>query len=212
MNFATDRDLLVYEPTLFQDVPWASQQRLQVNDAQTSGTTLTSATADFEGADVGVGHVVLLEQVPYEVVNRVSATELTVSQLRAELSHDPIAPSTGNDQAASVRTFEPQITIVHDQLLHMLGLEPDNAAAKVTEQAIVSVSAMARLEALAALERIFSGAVALTGDNTGLQRKAQAYNQQFHRAINRAVILFDADDDGRVDERRRFAAPRLVRV
>jgi hypothetical protein len=212
MNFSTDRDLLIYEPTLFQDVPWASQKRLEVSDAQVSGTSLTSPSADFDLAGVGVGHVVLIDQAPYEVINRVNGQELKVSRLRSRLTDEALPLPAGSDQSAIFRTFEPQATILHDQLLHWLGLDPDKPEAEVDEQAIISVSAMARLEALGTLERVFSGAAALTGENQALHQKARAYQRQFEQTLRRSTILLDADGDGRVDQRRSFANPTLVRV
>lgn len=212
MNFSTDRDLLAYEPTLFHDLPWAGQQRVHVTDASTTGTTLTSQSADFVSAAVGVGDVVLIGDQAHEVISRDSATQLTVSLMRARLTDDPIPPNGGSDQTAVVRTFEPQAALVHDQLLHMLGFEPDDPNAEVTEQAIISLSVMARLEALGTLQRVFSGALALVGENEALQQKAEAYQAYFTRALHRATVLLDRDNDGRVDERRTLSATRLVRV
>ena len=70
MNFSPDRDLLVYEPTLFNDVPWVSQQRVSVSDGNVTGTTVMSAEADFESAQVEAGAVVLVNKTPFEVVAR----------------------------------------------------------------------------------------------------------------------------------------------
>jgi hypothetical protein len=212
MNFSTDRDLLIYEPTLFQDVPWASQERAHVTDAVTSGTTLTSVNGDFASAAVGVGHVVMIDQTPYEVISRLSSTELKISRLRARLTDEALPVPPGSEQVAIVRTFEPQAAMLHEQLLHLLGLESERGSARVTEQAIISVSVMARLEALGTLERVFSGAAAMTGDNEALHRKATEYREQFAHALRRATILLDVDGDGRVDQRRSFSDPRLTRV
>jgi hypothetical protein len=212
MNFSSDRDLLAYEPTLFHDLPWAGQQRLRVTDGSTTGTTLSSQNADFEAADVGIGSVVLIEDLACEVLSRGSQTQLTVSLLRRNLNDAAIPPGDGSDQTVVARTFAPQAALVHDQLLHMLGFEPDNAQARVTEQAIVSMSVMARLEALGTLERVFSGAVALVGDNKALEQKAAAYHERFTRALRRATVLLDVDGDGRVDARRGLSTARLVRV
>jgi hypothetical protein len=212
MNFSTDRDLLAYEPTLFHDLPWAGQQRLRVIDVSTSGTTVTSQSADFEAAGVSVGSVVLIDDIAHEVMSRDSSTQLTVSLLRARLTDDAISTADGSDQTAVVRTFEPQAALIHDHLLRMLGFDPDDAHAAVTEQSIVSMSVMARLEALGTLERIFSGAVALVGDNKALQQKRAAYHAQFAADLRRATVLLDTDNDGRVDERRGLSTARLVRI
>jgi len=212
MNFSTDRDLLMYEPTLFQDVPWASQQRLELSDVQTMGTTLTSESADFALTDIGVGNVVLVEARPYEIIKRLSATELRISQLRARLIDEPIPVAEGGMQSAVIRTFEPQAALVHDQLLHMLGMDPDHPRVSADEQTIVSMASMARLEALGTLQQIFSGAAAVTGDNEGLHQKATQYEHAFRHALHRSTVLLDVDGDGRIDQRRSLASPTLTRV
>ena len=212
MNFSTDRDLLAYEPTLFHDLPWAGQQRLKVTDGQLNGTTLTSAGADFEAARIEVGGVVLIDLIPHEVITRNSPTELTVSLMRARLTDDPIPGNDGSELTVIGRTFSPQASLVHDALLHMLGLEPDDPQAEIGEQAIISETTLARLETLGTLEQLFSSAAALTGDNRELRNRADQYRRQFHHALSRATVLLDIDGDGRVDERRHFATPRLTRV
>jgi len=98
------------------------------------------------------------------------------------------------------------------QLLRMLGFEPDDPHAETTEQAIISMGVMARLEALGTLQRIFSSAVAVVGENEALQQKALTYQREFSHALTRATVLLDRDGDGRVDERRGLSSTRLVRV
>jgi len=212
MNFSTDRDLLLYEPTLFHDLPWAGQARLRVSDASVSGTTLTSPSADFSAAGVGAGNVVLLDDVAHEVTARSSATELTISLIRPRSTDAPIPPGDGTDQALVVRTFSPQARTVHDELLRLLGFEPGNPGRRVTEEAIVSLSLMAKLEALGTLERVFSSAIAVVGDNSGLSRKAAHYHERFRQAVRRATVLLDRDNDGVVDEQRTLSTTRLVRA
>ena len=70
MAFATDSDLLAYEPRVFEDVPIPGQQRLRVTDAAIAGTTLSSAAADFEAARVEAGAVVLVADAAMEVIER----------------------------------------------------------------------------------------------------------------------------------------------
>lgn len=212
MNFSTDRDLLVHEPTVFTDAPFVAQQRLQVNDGALSGTQLTSADADFEAAQVEPGSVVLIDRTPHEVVQRVDEQTLTVSLLRTRLSDEPIPGADGTDLNVRVRTFAPQAAMIHDALLKLLGIDPSDPHAPLTEDAVVSLSVMARLEALGTLERIYSGAVALAGDNTELHAKAQSYGRQFHLAARQSTVLVDVDGDGHADERRHFGLMRLQRV
>ncbi|MEX0775200.1 MAG: hypothetical protein WD042_05740 [Phycisphaeraceae bacterium] len=222
MNFSTDRDLLALEPNLFADVSFLAQQRLSVTDGVLGGTTLTSATADFAAARIDPGDVVLIAAVPHEVMSRQDAHTLTVSLLRNALS-DPAIPapaSAGSGLEVIARTFAPQAALIHDMLLHLLGIDPDAPEADeedipngvLTEDAVVSLSAMARLEALGTLERLYAAAASLAGDNEPLWRKATWARDQFYAALHRASIRIDTDNDGRADTTRRFALANLVRV
>ncbi|MEM7627279.1 MAG: hypothetical protein AAF333_16910 [Planctomycetota bacterium] len=213
MNFSTDRDLLALEPTLFHDVPWAGQQRADVEDAYLLGHHVTSGSADFATSQTEAGAVVLIDRVAYEVVSRESANTLTVSRLRTRLADPPIPGDEGGPLSLTARTFAPQAALVHDGLLRLLGIDPDDDAPDaLTEDAVVSVSVMARLEALGALERVYSGAAALTGDNRMLIYKAGEYRRRFRHATARASVLLDTNGDGHADVRRRLGVVRFHRV
>ncbi|MEM1027539.1 MAG: hypothetical protein AAGJ38_05605 [Planctomycetota bacterium] len=213
MNFSTDRDLLALEPTLFQDVPWVGQQRIRVSDAYVTGTSVTEASADFVAAQVETGSVVLIDRVTHEVVSREDTNTLTVSLLRSRLSDAAIPGDSGGPFTLTNRTFAPQAEIVHDGLLRLLGIDVnDSKPDALTEDAVVSVSVMARLEALGALERIYSGAAALTGDNQMLIYKAGEYRRRFRHATAQASVLLDTNGDGHADERRHLGMVRLQRV
>lgn len=212
MNFSTDRDLLGIEPNVFRDVPFVSQQRLRVTDGAISGTTLSSATADFVAAQVEAGGVVLAAGLPLEVMSRQDANTLTVSLLRVKLADAAIPPGDATDLELIARTLAPQAALVHDTLLRMLNIDPDDPDSPVTEDAVVSLSLMSRLEALGTLERVYTAAVAILGDNAALVAKATDYRRQFHAAVERAVVLLDTDGDGHADVRRSLATTRLTRV
>lgn len=212
MNFSTDRDLLLYEPTLFSDVPWVSQQRLSVTDGEVTGTTLASISADFELARVEAGSVVLIDKTPVEVIERIDAMTLTVSLLRARLSDAAIPPGDGSSKAVIVRTFVPQAELVCASLLRMLGLDCEDPEQPLDADAVVSLSLMARLESLGTLERIFSSAAALTGDNDGLLFKAAEYRRRLLEAASRSPVQVDTNGDGLPDEKRYIGLSRLTRV
>jgi len=212
MNFSTDRDLLLYEPTLFNDVPWVSQQRLSVSDGEVSDTTLTSVFADFESAQVDAGSVVLIDKTPAEVLERVDAMTLTVSLPRARTTDAVIPPGDGTSKSVIVRTFAPQAELVCASLLRMLGLDADDPDRPLDADAIVSLSLMARLESLGTLERVFSAAAALTGDNDALLFKAAAYRRQLLEAASRSAVQIDTNGDGLPDEKRYVGVSRLTRV
>ncbi|MFW6059378.1 MAG: hypothetical protein ACODAQ_04310, partial [Phycisphaeraceae bacterium] len=173
---------------------------------------LAHLDADFELAQVEAGSVVLVGRTPHEVIERVDPQTLTVSLLRTRLNDDPIPGEEGTNLDVKVRTFAPQAALVHDALLRLLGIDPSDPDAPLDEDAVVSLSVMARLEALGTLERIYSGAAALTGDNEQLRIKAHEYGRQFHLAATQSSVLVDVDGDGHADERRRLGLVRMTRV
>jgi hypothetical protein len=213
MNFSTDRDLLALEPQLFHDIAWLGQQRVNVTDATLVGTTLTSTEADFISAKVEAGSVVLIDDLAHEVIGRIDADTLEVSLLRARLGDPAIPGPEVGPATAVVRSFEPQAASVHDGLLRLLGINPDSTEVDtLTEDAVVSLTAMARLESLGTLERIYSAAATLTTDHELLTLKANEYRRRFRSALNAAVVHLDTDGDGFADQRVRPGQVRLVRV
>lgn len=214
MNYSTDRDLLAHEPNLFTDLTWVSQERLNLEDVTVSGTTATTAAGDFAAAGVEAGGVVLIDGVPHEVVGRDADDTLTVSLLRADLGESARPGAQGGPFTLVARTFAPQAAMVRGGLLRLLGIDPSDPAeddAALTEDAVVSLSVMARLEALGTLERVYSGASALSGDNTLWQYKAGEYRRRFRAAISKASVLIDTNDDGVADERRHLGVVRYRR-
>lgn len=212
MNFSTDRDLLLCEPTLFNDLPWVSQQRLSVTDGEVTGTTLVSAAADFEAAQVDVGSVLLLGKTPVEVMERIDTMTLTVSLPRTRTSDPALPPGDVSSAAIIVRTFAPQADLVCSSLLRMLGLDAGNPDKPLDADAVVSLSLMARLETLGTLERVFSSAAALTGDNDTLLFKAAEYRRRLLDAAARCPVQIDTTGDGLPDEKRYLGVGRLTRI
>lgn len=212
MNFSTDRDLLLYEPTLFNDLPWVSQQRLSVADGELVGTTLLSAEADFESAQVDTGSIVLVNKTPAEVLERVDAMTLTVSLPRTRTSDPALPPGDVSSATVVARTFAPQADLVCGSLLRMLGLDGDDPDQPLGADAVVSLSLMARLESLGTLERVFSSAAALTGDNDALLFKAAEYRRRFMAAAARCPVQIDTTGDGLPDEKRYLGVGRLTRI
>lgn len=211
MNFSTDRDLLTLEPHVFRDVPFLSQQRVSVTDGVIAGTTLTSASADFVASQVEAGSVVLVNDVAHEVISRTDANTLSISLPRASLTDAAIPSGDGSALTVMARTFDLQASLVHDSLLRLIGIEPDDPDNELTEDSVVSLGLMHRLEALGTLERIYSSAFALVGDNAALREKAREYRRRFQAACATATILIDIDGDGFADSRRTLGVIRLHR-
>lgn len=214
MPIATDRDLLILEPTLFREVLWIGQ-RLVSGTGSASGTALTMSAQDvlFDAADVGAGNIALVGGTAYEVLDRVSGTVLTISRMRADAGDAAIAVGSASAVEVVVATFGPQIAMVHRQVLRMIGIEPDAQAVEggATEESIINRSEIARLEALGALHLIFSAASSALGPDTALARKAEFYRARFAAERERAAVLLDLDGDGQADATRRLNVVQFIR-
>lgn len=197
--FSTDRDLLAYEPSVFVDAAAVALERCRATDGIISGTTLSSATSDFAAQGVEPSSVIVVAETPIEVISRTDAHTLVVSKRRPSRADTPTPPTAGMGLEIVVRSFAPQATLVHDALLTMLGIDPDEPDGTFNENMIVSLSVMARLESLGTLERIYTGAVALAGDDGELWKKATEYHRRFGAACRAARIRLDTDGDGRAD-------------
>lgn len=212
MNFSTDRDLLAIEPAVFQDVPFAAQKRLRMADASVNGTTLSSASADFVKAQIDAGSVVLIAGVAFEVLSRTDANTLEVSLPRTHPADPGIPGGDGAGLELIARTFGPQAELVHDTLLRLIGIDPEDVDAELTESSVLSVALMARIEALGTLERVYAGAASLLGDNDILLMKAGEYRGRFRRACAQATVSLDTDGDGLADRRLPLGTIRFTRA
>lgn len=208
-----DRDLLLLEPSLFRDLSWIGQ-RLSRASASIAGTTITLTSPDvaLDAAGITAGHVVSFEGVGYEVIARLSATAATISRPRPD-PNDPVIPPTPSltTGVAEFTTFAPQIAMVHAQLLRMLGIDPSDEEASVTEASITNPRSLVLPEALGALHLIYAAAAAPQRRDGPLFDRAEMYRRRFAQERLRAVVRLDLDGDGLADATRRLSIAQLTR-
>ena len=212
MPFATDRFLLAYEPDIFEDISFGSQTRVNVADGLVSGTTLTSATADFTTAQIDAGSVLLINAITCEVISRTDANTVEISLPRAAILDNAIPPGDGSSLSVVGKTFANQAHLVYQKLLDKLGIIDGAIETAPTADQILSLDNMRRLESLGTLARIYTGAVAIGADNTVVLTKSQNYREQFDAACNAAVIQFDTNADGIADFERHLGTINWVRT
>lgn len=208
MPFTRDRDLLALEPTLFRDIAWAGQRLLSATGS-TSETTLTLAGADAAVAGVTRGHVALIDGLPVEVLSRDSASQLTVSLLRASDADAPIPPPALSGKPVTITTFAPQIAVVHAQLLRAIGIDADDGDG---ESRIVNADHLRHTETLGALHLIYSAAASLAGPASAHAARAELYERRFRSARARTPAKLDLDGDGEGEVIRSFNHYRLLRA
>lgn len=212
MTFCTDRDLLALAPTVFSDAAWASQQSVNLADGELSAGVLTSVSADFAQANVTAGSVALINGTPYEVIDRPDPGALILSLIRPTLT-SPTTP--GQDASAAtvvVRSYQVQAEAVHDTVMRMLGLDPQAGGPTSPDDAVVSVSAVAGLEALGTLEWVYHVASAADPANPGLAQHAETFAAHFREALRTTTIHLDLDGDGYAERRARPGVPQLTRA
>lgn len=216
MAWATDRDLLAFEPAVFGRVAWLGQ-RLVSGTGSLAAAELVMSAQDvaFDAAGVGAGHVAIVDGAAHEVVARVDGQRLTLSRLRGSVDDDPITPADETDAAVVVSTFAPQIADVHRRVVAMLGLTGSSIGEEgggPTESSVTNGGELVRLEALGALHLVFAGAAATTRGESVEWQKSEWYRGRFDEERRRAVARLDTDGDGVADAVRRPSVLRLVRV
>ncbi|MEM6551160.1 MAG: hypothetical protein AAF750_03435 [Planctomycetota bacterium] len=216
MLFSTDRDLLLYEPQLFNDVPWLAQQRVNVTDAEFDSqdpTVVSSIDADFTAAAVDPSSIVLIDRTPHEVVTRQDSNTLTVSLPRARTTDPAVPPTlTGPNHTLQARTFAPQAQLVHDELLTLLGMAPDDPTHGLTDENVISLTTAARLETLGTLQRIYAAAAAITENHEPFFARAERYRRAYQHALRTSTLLIDTNHDGYPEHRRSPAITHLRRA
>jgi hypothetical protein len=214
--FATDRDLLPFEPNLFRDVLWVSQ-RLVDGQATISGSILTMTSYDtaLDAAAIAPGHVVFINNTTYEVLERLSSTTARLSRPRpsADAPQIPV-PNIASPTAARIATFAPQLSIVHAQLLRMIGIEPGQVSApgRPAESDITNPQALTRAESLGALHLIYSAAGSLTDKDSPTNQRADFYRQRFAKERERVAAQLDLNADGIPDAVRTLNVVQMLRA
>lgn len=207
-NFCADVDLLSYEPNLFHDLPFTGQRRLLVEDGVIDGDALSSESEPFDV--MNEGDVVLIQS---EISDRgiwgvksVEASGLIV------LEHAPVGLKAASELTIECRTFEPQISMVHAELMSAIGIDVDDPDESLDESSVISLTLMKRLEVLGVLAKAYAGAISLVGQNDVVSMKAEKYQRAFHEALCGARVLIDVNGDGYADEWRSPGVARLMRT
>jgi hypothetical protein len=196
-----DTDLLVYEPALFRLWKIDHQQRGKGGNGTLNGTAFSAAGVDFSAAGVQGGDVVYLSSIDgmidgcYEIVEVVSATQLTVSMLRAVETDVPIAVGVGNNLIWRISSFAPQRALAERMLLDRLQLSDEMIAAL----GVQSVWRLRSAVTFATLGMIFESLIQQKDDEEMFGRKKEVYQQMLETAITRLRLDMDFDGDGQRD-------------
>lgn len=216
VTFSSDVDVLKYEPSLFGDLHLPSQVQASGTGATLNGTTLTAAQADFIASDVQAGGVAYLRSADgsldgaYEIVSVDSATQLTVSVLRADAASPAVAPPIGGEVSYRISTLAPQAVDAAFQLTEHFGIPPGDPAGEIAVESLVGIEGLRRASALLVISKVYA-TWAGRDDDECFSRKSLLYQQLFEKARQRCRVNIDLGSDGAANIRRVGGVVRLVR-
>ncbi|HEX2973349.1 MAG TPA: hypothetical protein VHP11_13525 [Tepidisphaeraceae bacterium] len=216
MTFCSDVDLLYWEPNVFRDAAFASQQLLS-GTGQLDGTRFTTATGSLTAAHVVAGQVIVLSGTitgSYPIVQVNGAAELYLSVLYDGMqpSSGPIVPSPvaqATNLTYAIRTFWAQQKVVSDLLMRTAGIDPEAD----DEQAprIVNAEALRRPCVLGTLQMIYNALAAAAAEPAALSVRAELYERLYRRAVLQTRVELDRNGDGRGDVVRQLNVLELQR-
>jgi len=216
VQFSNDTDILKYEPILFGQLHLPGQVLAAGAGGTLSGTTFTAVGSDFVSAQASAGGVIYLRSADglldgsFEIISVDSATQLTISVVRADSDAEPIAPPAASDISYRISTFEPQAGEVGFQLTEYFGIRPGNPASDYSTEDLLDTSVLRIASSFAVIAGVYA-MLASEAKDENLWKKSLYYQKLFEKARQRCRLSIDADSDGVADVTRLGASVRLVR-
>ncbi len=216
LAFSNDVDILRYEAVLFSDLHFGWQVLCEADGGTLSGTVFSKQGEDFVSAGVGAGGVVYLRSQDgtldgaYEIVSVDSATELTVSVLRADGQASAVGPGDASDVSYRVSTFAPQANEVAFELTQYFGIRPGNPDSEYEVDDILDTSVLRQVSVYGVLAKVYV-TVGNGGDEDGFLEKSLHYQKLFGKAKERCRVSIDISGDGVGDRTNIGGSIRLVR-
>lgn len=216
VTFSNDADILKYEPILFGELhlPW--QVLATGTGATLSGTTFTASEADFITAQVTAGSVVYLQSADgsldgaYEIVSVDSATQLSISVVRADSTQTAVPPPPATNISYRISAFGPQAAEAGFQLTEYFGIRPGNPASDIDADDILDTSVLRLASVFAVISSVYAMLAGKTRDQN-YWNKSLYYQKLFAKARGRCRLSIDVGTDGLADVTKIGAAGRLLR-
>jgi len=216
VQFSNDADILKYEPILFGELHLPGQVLTAGTGGTLSGTTFTAIGADFVSAQVSANGVLYLQSADglldgsFEIVSVDSATQLTVSVVRADPDDEPIAPPLANDISYRISTFGPQANEAGFQLTEYFSIGPGDPASVYDVEDIMDTNVLKRASVFAVIASIYA-MLASKAEDENFWKKSLHYQRLFEKARGRCRLSIDVGSDGVADVTKTGASVRLVR-
>jgi len=212
MALITDLDLLRIEPSVFTDAADIATILLSVTDGSVSGTTLTSASADFETLDVDAGHVIVVDGEAMEIAERLATTQLTITRPRADADDPLVETVAGSSLTVTVPTFGRQIDLAEAWIFGALGINSLDPLQPMDSTMIINTDDVGQLVAVQAVAHIFTVAAATDDTDSTLEERAVAYANVLSKLRHQTCAFLDTTGDGVADITRQIAVPILRRL
>ena len=215
-KFSDDADILKYEPVLFGELHLPGQVLATGTGGTLSGTTFTASGADFVSAQVSAGGVIYLQSADevldgaVEIVSVDSATQLTVSVIRADSDDEVIAPPAATEISYRVSTFGPQASEVGFQLTEYFGIGPGDPASDIDAEDVLDTNVLRRASVFAVISSVYA-MLASKAEKENFWKKSLYYKKLFEKARERCRLSIDVGGDGVADVTKLGASVRLVR-
>ncbi|MGE5608349.1 MAG: hypothetical protein ACM359_03780 [Bacillota bacterium] len=214
MIFCTDVDLLYWEPNVFRDAAFASQQLLS-GTGNLDGTRFSISAGSLTAAHVTADQVIVFSGTltgSYPIVQVNGALELSLSVLYDGLQQDAVVPSPvgmATNLTYAIRTFWAQRKVVSDLLMRTAGIDPEAEDAERPE--VVNAESLRRPCVLGTLQMIYSVLAAAASDPAQHSVRAELYERLYRRAIKQTRVELDLDGDGQGDAMRQLNVLELKR-
>lgn len=216
VSFSNDADILKYEPILFGELHRPGQVLTAGTGGTLAGTTFTESSADFVAAQVSVGGVIYLQSADgildgsYEIVSVDSATQLTISIVRADSEDEPVAPPAATNISYRISTFRPQASEVAFQLTEYFGIKPGNPASDIDVQDVLDTDVLRMASVFAVISSVYA-MLASKAEDENFWKKSLHYQRLFEKARQRCRLSIDVGSDKVADITRVGSSIRLVR-
>ena len=214
--FSNDADILKYEPILFGRLHLPAQILASGTQGVLDGTTFTANDADFVSTTAGAGGVVYLQSCDgvldgaFEIVSVDSATQLTVSVVRADSQETAVAPPSATEINYRIGTFKPQAVEAGFQLTEYFGIKPGNPASNYDADDVLDVNVLKRTSVFAVVSGIYV-MLASKADDENFWKKSLYYQKLFEKARERCQLDIDTGTDAVSDVTRIGGSVRLIR-
>lgn len=217
LAFSNDRDILKHEAVLFSDLYFPWQILCEGTSGELDDTSFSVEGANFVSANVSAGGVIYLRsddgQIDscYEIVSVDSATELTVSVLRANETETATGSGSGSNITYRVSTFAPQAYEAFFELTQHFGIRPGNPDSLYGVDDILDTSVLRQASVYVILASVYATLGSKAGGDDNYWKKSLHYRRLFEKARERCRLGIDIGGDGISEKTIVGGSIRLVR-